>query len=301
MSRTGAGTLTTVRALLAQPRERDELRYHTFVFPDHRILYLETPKAACSAIKVALLPLLGRTLSDLGMSAYPRKFPEAVVHDRGTYPAPSLADLNDEALADAVGGTGWMRFCVVRDPFSRVYSAWEDKIFLGDPALLDQFQQLGAGDREVGDAIDLRETFSTFIEDLLERRDFYFKDPHFRPQCRVVHLDSVPFTDIVHLSNLSTFWAQLDRHVKAIEPTVELQLPRINEGLGLPWQNSFTTDLIRRVADLYADDMRRFGFDPPSVDGLEPIRLDRVSQALLNVDRQLVRQLKASFDRPGGH
>lgn len=71
----GQGTLSTVRALLAQPRERDELRYHSFVFPEHKVLYHETPKAACSAIKVGLLSLTGRTLADLGMSKYPRKFP----------------------------------------------------------------------------------------------------------------------------------------------------------------------------------------------------------------------------------
>jgi hypothetical protein len=285
-----------VRALLAQPREKDELFYHTFVFPEHKVLYHETPKVACSAIKVGLLPLTGRKLADLGMSQYPRKFPEAVVHDRMKYPAPSLVDVDDATLADAVGGKGWLRFCVARDPFSRLYAAWEDKIFLGDPTLLDRFQP-GGRDREVAGAIDLRATFSAFVEELAEDRQAYFEDFHFRPQWRVIHLDSVPFTDIVRLGDLDRFWAQLQQHVRTVEASIELRLPWINEGLGLPWQNSYTSDAVSLVADIYADDMRRLGFDAPVVDGLEPIRLDPVARALLDAERNLVYQLKSSFDR----
>lgn len=288
--------METVRALLGQPRERDELRYHTFVFPEHKVLYHETPKAACSAIKVGMLALTGRTLADIGVSRYPRKFSEAVVHDRMAYPPPSLADLDDAGLADAAGGKGWLRFCVVRDPYSRLYAAWEDKIFLGDPSLLDRFD-VGVGDRSIDGAIDIRETFTAFVDELAENRDAYFEDFHFRSQCRVLHIDSVPYTDVVPLGDLAQFWSRLQRHVTRLSAGVELALPRINEGLGLPWQNAYTPDAVSKVAEIYADDVQRFRFEPPEIAaGLEPIRLDSAAQALLETGRELVRQLKWTFD-----
>lgn len=87
--------------------------------------------------------------------------------------------------------------------------------------------------------------------------------------------------------------------MRSLGSTIELRLPRINEGLGFPWQSSYTSDAVASVAEIYADDMRRLGFDAPVVDGLEPIRLDPVAQALLMTERKLVYQLKESFDRRG--
>ena len=289
-------SLSTVRALLEDPRGRAELYYHSFVFPDHKVLYQETPKAACSSIKVGLLALLHRTLEDLGASQRPRKFPEAVVHDREVYPALSLADLDETQLADAITGPNWLRFCVVRDPFSRLYSAWEDKVFLGDPWLLDRFQVLGAHDHVVDGPLDLRATFSAFTEDLALRREIYFEDMHFRPQVGVVHLDAVPFTDIVLLPELNDFLTKLRRHVGRLDSSIDIALPRVNEGLGFSWRRCYSQRAVELVAEVYADDMARFGFAPPQLHD-EPLLLDPAARALLTRGRALVRQVAASLNR----
>ena len=41
----------------------------------------------------------------------------------------------DHFYAGCMTGPGWFRFCVVRHPYDRFFSAWRDKIFITDGAL----------------------------------------------------------------------------------------------------------------------------------------------------------------------
>ena len=259
------------------------------MFPEHRLVYLETPKVACTSVKVALcLDLCGASLEDLTDGRWPRPFPEAVVHDRAAYPARSLADLAPAELAEAVTAAGWIRFCVVRDPFSRVFSAWESKVFVGDAGMFEQFQPLGSGDRFSDGELDVRASFCEFVGDLAARRDLYFDDMHFRPQHQVVHEGAVPFTDIVRLEGLAEFVTRLGSHLGR-----PLVVPRVNEGLGMPWRDNYDEHAISVVGDLYAEDIARFGFERPSVPAASGTRLDPVAVRLLAQLRLRVRQVAA--------
>jgi len=288
-----AGAVDVVRRMLAKPVTRDHLRHHSFVFPDHRLLYVETPKAACTSMKVALLVLTGATIEDLGFGSPPRLFPEAIVHDRRAYPARSLADLLDDELVETLIAPGWMRFSLVRDPFTRTFSAWESKILLGDAGMLDRFQPLGSGDRFDEDDLDIRATFCGFVEDLAERRDSYFDDLHFRPQVRILGVGAVPYTDIAQLGQLERFLPKLESHLDR-----QLVIPRLNEGLGIPWQRNYNARAIRQVAELYAEDITQFGFVIPTEFDGPGTRLDLVARNLLNQARMRVRQTAAGLDLP---
>jgi hypothetical protein len=285
--------LEAVRNILAHPQSRDELYFHTFVFSKHRLLYVETPRVASTSVKVALLTLTHTTIEDLGPSLLPRPFPEAVVHDRGVYPAPSLADLDDDELAEAIIAPGWMRFCLVRDPFSRTFSAWEGKVFVGDPGMLDRFQPLGSGDRLDGEYLDIRASVRAFIEDMAKRRDFYFEDMHFRPQIRVVRAGEIPYTNVVPLREIDNFLPTMQAHLQQMDPAAQLLMPRLYEGLGIPWQHNYDARAIELVADLYAEDIARFGFPIPAPIEGQGTRLDPIARNLLNNDRGSTRQLAA--------
>jgi hypothetical protein len=282
------GGLDAVRDMLGNARTRDELDRHSFVFPEHRLLYVETPKAACTSMKVALLGLTESTLEDLEIGNLPRPFPEAIVHDRRVYPARSLADLDDDELAEVLTAPGWMRFCLVRGPFARTFSAWESKIFLGDAGMLDRFQPLGTEDRFHDGHLDVRATFCAFIENLVERRDFYFEDMHFRPQARVVAIGAVPYTDVVPLGDLDGFLPKLESHLGRL-----LVMARVNEGLGIPWQCNYDARAIELVAELYDEDIAQFGFPIPAPVEGPGTRLDAVATKLLSHVRMRVRQVAA--------
>jgi hypothetical protein len=282
------GEVEAVLGMLADPVSRDELYHHTFVYPEQRLLYVETPKAACTSMKVALLGLTGSTLEDLPQGKVPRRIPEAIVHDRRAYPAKSLVDLGRDELVETLTAPGWMRFCVIRNPFARTFSAWEDKVFLGDALLFNRFRPQGDGDRFVEGALDVRATFGVFVKDLFDRRREYFSDVHFRPQARVIAIGALPYTDVVRLDELDSFRAELEAHVSR-----PIALPRLNEGLGMNWDDNYDAEAIERVSDLYAEDLALFGFPVPAASEGHGARLDRVATNLLNVLRMRVRQVAA--------
>lgn len=280
-----------VRTLLDSPRTRTELASHSFVFPEHRLLYVETPKVACTSIKAALLVLSGSTVQGLSTDQLPRPFPEAAVHDRRIFPASSLADLGQVDLAEVLTAPGWIRFCLVRDPFSRVFSAWESKVFFGDPGMLDRFQRLGSGDQYSDGNLDIRATFCAFVEDLAKRQEFYLEDMHFRPQCRVIHVEAVPYTDIVRLDEMERFLVRLGSHLG--QPIV---VPRVNEGLGIPWQQNYDARAISLISELYAEDVARFDFPVPATFEGGGTRLDPIATNLLEQVRKRIRLVAALYE-----
>lgn len=292
-----------VRALLLDPRARDELRYHSFVFPRHRLLYVETPKAACTSVKTGLLSLTGSTVAELNAQAsVPPAFPEAIVHTRGLYPVPSLSEIPAHSPGAAtlpdieavLGSPDWLRFCVVRNPFARLFSAWQTQVFLGDDAMLDLLVPLGVGDHIVGADLDVRATFADFVRDLADRPEHFFADMHFRPQARVVRIGVIPYTHVVHLHELGSFLPTLQSHVRRADPTAVITLPHVHEGLGIPWQLAYDGATLALVADLYADDLAAFGFEVPEiVDTTRPL-IDSVGRKLLERNRMRTRQMAAT-------
>lgn len=85
-----------------------------------RIVYLETPKVACTSIKKYMIDqVLGGTVE---------MHPDDV-HNRETSPLKALSDYADEEIDQILGaGAGFRQFTFVRNPYSRVLSAYLDKL-----------------------------------------------------------------------------------------------------------------------------------------------------------------------------
>lgn len=118
---------------------------------------------------------------------------------------------------------------------------------------------------------------------------------HFRPQHRVVHEGAVPFTDVVRLEGLDGFVNRLGSHLGR-----SLVVPRVNGGLGMPWRDNYDEHAVSVVADLYAEDIARFGFERPSVTGGGGTRLGPVAVSLLAQLRQRIRQVAAIHEASVG-
>src|SRR2546425_115468 len=116
-------------APFADPLAWDRLRRVSFVDTDRRILYVRTPKAGCSAI----LHLLRKLMTSGHLIFEPRVPSGAVggsIHDRAQIPVPPLTAFRGRRLQEIVSGDGWFRFCVVRHPYDRFFSAWQNVVFL---------------------------------------------------------------------------------------------------------------------------------------------------------------------------
>lgn len=97
-----------------------QINYLINVDAARKIVYLETPKVACTSIKKYMID----QASGGAVEMKPNE-----VHDRQKSPLKALGDYSD-AEVDAILGarSDFRRFCFVRNPYSRVLSAYLDKI-----------------------------------------------------------------------------------------------------------------------------------------------------------------------------
>jgi hypothetical protein len=124
----------------AAPRfVRDRLTYGSFLSRRNCYLYVETPKVLSTSLKHFLRNLeLGRG-NGLDFAGEEVK-PEMQVHARSNRFTASLADAlataTNEQAEQLLAGPEFLRFCAVRNPYTRLVSAWYSKVYLGEPHFL---------------------------------------------------------------------------------------------------------------------------------------------------------------------
>jgi hypothetical protein len=186
---------------------------------------------------------------------------------------------------------------VVRNPFARVYSAWESKVLIGDPANLERFGPPGQDDVVVDGQLDVRASFGRFVQQLGERSAEWFSDLHVRPQHLVVHLDAIPYSRVVRIEELDAFVPELRAHLRARGATDPGDPPRANEGLGLPWREAYDAASIEVVTKLYADDFAAFGYPTALEPGTGPLLLPPIAMRLLDTVRRRNRRVAQLLGR----
>jgi len=232
-------------ALAADPRLRDWMHYGSYVDTARKILYVETPKCGCSSIKHFLLDSLvpGHSLRFNPLTPETRL--DMMIHDRSQNPLQRLTQFSGDALRDIIEGPGWFRFCVLRHPAERFFSAWRDKIFLCEPGFEAYLHPDGRRFIE----------FSDFFAKAM-REDPLACNPHWRSQTVLVRPDDIAYSKIYDISELSDLPGDLAEHL-GTEVGV---LPRINESLPISPDGFLTPEIISGLRDFYQLDFNRFAF-----------------------------------------
>src|SRR5262245_32437292 len=107
---------------------RYRLSLDSYVVMSAAVVYMATPKAACTSFKHLMATLAGVDIGNLAQSLLPAKTKELAVHDRSLLKLPSLLDVSDAVRTQVLTSQEFLRFCVVRNPFRRLASAWLDRI-----------------------------------------------------------------------------------------------------------------------------------------------------------------------------
>jgi hypothetical protein len=209
--------------------------------PDHGLLYVKNPKAACSTL-LFWLDLL-HTGDDT--------FAPHSVHKE--HRLPRIRDVGRDRVAEMLGGAAY-RFSFVREPRRRLESAYWDKIVAKAPRWHARVQTaLG-----VPVDLDAEISFEEFVSAIEQQHPVQEMDPHWRPQhVNLLH----PVVTYDHVGHLETFDADLARvrdeaglpDVPVRDRNVQHQPVRASVYDGRP-------DLVRRVETLYALDMELYGY-----------------------------------------
>lgn len=225
------------------------LAYSTYVNFERRYMYFEVPKAGCTSIKTFLHRLERLPPIEQGRFDRPVR-PEALVHLRPRFGMPTLLDFSDDQQQVILDSPDFFRFTVVRNPYSRLISAWKDKILACAPEFIFVYEALrGRPPRNADDIIQ----FDEFIE-FIARENLDICDPHWRRQSAHLFYPALDFR-VGRLENLGQTIEALRVHLNLDE--IESP-PHSHEVFGAA---GYSPESSASVFQLYKPDFEIFGFD----------------------------------------
>lgn len=245
--------------LAANPEMIGRLQYSTFVLEKQKVMYLDTPKTGCTSIKLALCEL-DHDFEAPAFSDSLETTPELFIHDRRSTPLKSLTDMPEDTQQKILFGAQWKRFCVVRNPFDRVFSAWFSKVLLREPGLYNKLPGLILPTKLVGlDQVWVE--FSRFIDYLAAHGTE--TDPHWDRQHRLLFMGQINWDVIIKYERLNEEFKVSGSKLNGLQ----LELPRTNEsGFGPDW-SKISERTIDQIKEIYELDFSEFGYDLRPVSG----------------------------------
>lgn len=229
---------------LTEERVKYRLGYASFACVDRGFLYIEVPKAACTAIKTFLRSLY----TDAPLRPFIENNRETsidmFIHSRSNVPIPPITSLPDTVQRQLFESSDVLRFTVVRNPYTRLISAWRDKVLLREPTVED-----------IHSSVQGNVTFEKFVAYLEESNPPYWDD-HWAKQVDLCFPAAIPFNHIGKIENLSKTAYALECHL-----AIRVTLPMANSG-ALRIEPEVSEGTRISIASLYADDFTAFGYDP---------------------------------------
>lgn len=242
------------------------LGWNSFRSERYKLLYVATPKVACTSLKWWFAALEGHTqvLRDTADSA--ETDPDMVIHDTFYKVAPNVTHLTPEALLEVLTSDSYFRFAVVRNPYKRIFSAWQQKLLLREPLQIAPYLQSDFFHRPVENAADIAAAFQGFLEHLATNEAPSYWDVHWTPQAALLRPDLINYSKLVKIENAKELSQSLAEWLGAYVPN-PFASRRTNESL-IPYLPEFVTERSSElIRSLYAEDFETFGYDkqPPAV------------------------------------
>ena len=236
-------------------------RFKTFFVP--------VPKAGCTSILWSLAGLAGLQESNFATSEGREVTRALAIHDLRRWPdAFLLGERSEEDQKRILSEDGWFRFTVVRDPFRRVWSAWQSKILLAEPQFIEKFSSEPWFPRQLESAKDVLTSWRDFLDALRKDPELVNADVHWQPQVDVLEYNDISYDHIGRVEKMPETIDLYRRHVKETADRDVPDLIRTNLST-MPYTNAlFTQDDVQMLSELYAADLREFGYEPPKGGGI---------------------------------
>ena len=251
------------------PYDVQRINYVTHISDRHRVVYVETPKAGCTTIKRALQIIEAGGEAGLAKN----------VHDRDSSPlkTPETSAFSPQEIYTS---PDLFRFCFVRNPYTRVVSAYLDKFVTNKWEARRRLPKLGFPPNA---EISLLQFLRTIAE-----RDPAQMDIHWMPQTVLLQPDKVRYGMIGRLESFDDDFSAIMQRIA----------PSFVKTYGAFNHSPHRTGAARRIAELvgpeeealirriYADDFAVFGYDTALPVDETPTR--RPARAVVTTKKRLV-------------
>lgn len=279
----------------SSPLLKKQISLNTFLSPLHKILYVATPKVGCTSMKWWFAELIGVSSSILeyGKCNSCESAPDLVIHDTLHQLAPHCTGLNITALSDALLSSDYFRFCLVRNPYTRIFSAWQSKWLLNEPLQHKFYPQIEApSDFYSVDCIRL--AFVNFLRMLVKIQNPDEFDIHVAPQWALLEPEKINYQIVAHIEDTSLLVQSLTEHLgpRFNNPFVNRPLNTSLLDYSKSWISDEAAELIRII---YARDFELFGYD----EMLLPQGADSLTEPALGVALRGINLLRGRNIRIG--
>ncbi|WP_433694908.1 glycoside hydrolase family 99-like domain-containing protein [Paraburkholderia phenoliruptrix] len=277
--------------LATQEKLFEFLRWNSYRSERHKLLYIATPKVACTSLKwwFAALEGYAQALYDIKDSS--ESDPELVVHESHKV-APHVTGLVRDDLYEALTSDKYFRFAVVRNPYKRIFSAWQSKLVLQEPLQAGRYTRFEFFHLPLASREDIAPAFESFLEHLASNEAPSFWDHHWTPQASLLKPEFIQYSQIAKIEDNAGLSDALKGWLGGYLPN-PFDAHRANESL-IPYQPDFITErsgeLLRAM---YAEDFDVFGYDRKLPQAKETFSREQADVALKAV--QLLRARHAQL------
>ncbi|SDI37456.1 rhamnan synthesis F family protein [Pseudomonas panipatensis] len=242
------------------------LQYSSYFSSKKKLLYISTPKVACTSLKWWFARLEGHAAAIRQLGGSLESSPELVIHDTFHKVAPDVTGLESAALTEIFNAPEILRFAVVRNPYKRLFSAWQSKLLLQEPLQSGPYLSSDFFHTKISTVESIAYAFECFLEHLSEQEAPTFWDPHWTPQVELLRPDLLPYTLIAKLEN-TTELEEILRSSLGDAFVNPFKTSNSNESLVPYSEQFFSTRSIELIQKLYHRDFEHFGYEtslPPS-------------------------------------
>jgi len=259
----------------------DYLHFNSFLSPRYKLLYISTPKVACTSLKwwIAALEGYSGILSEGENSG--ESSPELVIHDTFYKVAPNVTGLPKNRLEELLRSNRFFRFAVVRNPYTRIFSAWQSKLLLREPLQAENYKNSNFFQFPIRSIEDIVPAFECFIEHLAALEAPNYWDVHWTPQTDLIRPDLISYNQVAQIEN--------------VQPLREALFDYLGSGIPDPfgtWKNESIIPYLPQfisnraaelVQDLYRKDFETFGYEFKKPQTKESFSNDQFKIALKSI------------------
>lgn len=252
----------------------------------YKIFYVSTPKVACTSLKWWFASLEGKVKQLRSLTDSAESDPDLIIHGNSFQRlAPHVTGLGADDIEQTLESDAYFKFAIVRNPYKRIFSAWQSKLLLQEPLQVAPYKSFEFFNHSLRNAHDIALAFEGFLEHLANNEAPSYWDLHWTPQVNLLRPDLIDYSKVFKIEQAQDLGVALTEWVGEYIPS-PFAGRRANESL-IPYLPEFVTPRSAALIKmLYAQDFETFGYDlepPESKDAFSPEQLDVALKAIRSI------------------
>ncbi|HTT89913.1 MAG TPA: sulfotransferase family 2 domain-containing protein [Acidimicrobiales bacterium] len=236
---------------LARIERHTSWNYHSRASIAHRYVAMTVPKVACTTIKMAL-----QTWEECAPE------PERLSEVHAPWAGPTLLAYPTAQIVEMLRSPDYLRFSFVRNPYSRLVSAWKSKLVVSDP----HYKHLRASIREACGypVVDGERSgpiaFRDAVECMVDKQGAFDFDEHWARQVDLLITDVIDYQVVGRFEHFGQEFPAILGRLRAPTEVIDVAKRLFNPTRPMALAAVYDHQLAQRVFDYYIADFETFGY-----------------------------------------